>query len=202
MKKYLITALPILLTFALNSQVKPDFQTFRQHKSTIELKGIGGPMIDFSGTKDGFAILMGGGGAISINKNLFIGGFGYSAIGGLNPDGLTSEDGYKDYFEYGGIWMGYIFKPNEVLHPVIDLKVGWGNAAIENIDEGTTTNFTAYVVKPSFELEMNVARFMKMGFDVHYRHVSEIDMTTGTTPAIYNYSGTGIGLSFKFGWFD
>ncbi|SEH05450.1 Uncharacterised protein [Candidatus Venteria ishoeyi] len=159
-------------------------------------------MIDFSGTVDGFSILIGGGGAMTINNNLFLGGFGYSAIGGFNPDGLTEEEGYNDYFEYGGIWIGYVFKPNEVFHPAFDLKAGWGNSAIENVNEGTTSNFTAYVIKPSLEIEMNVTRYMKIGLDIHYRHVSEIDMSTTGTPSIYNFSGTGIGLSFKFGWFE
>ena len=155
-------------------------------------------MIDFSGTVDAFTFLWGGGGAVIINKNLYLGVFGYSAYNGLNPDGYTKNDDYKNYFEYGGIWAGYVFKPNELFHPVIDLKAGWGNLAIENLETSVTINFSTYIIKPSFEIEMNINRFMKIGLDIHYRHIGKVDILTDS----YDLSGTGIGLSFKFGGFE
>ena len=202
MKKIALISLLALLSTSIFSQNGSSYQTFVNHKSTVKINGFGGPLIDFSGTIDGSAILAGGGGAVLLNDHLFFGGFGYSALGGFKPDALTEEDGYKDYFEYGGVWIGYIFQPNKVFHPVLDLQAGWGNAAIEYLEEGTITNFTAYVIKPSVEIEMNVYRFMRVGLNVSYRHVSEIDMSTGTTASLYNFSGPGIGLSFKFGWFE
>lgn len=158
---------------------------------------MGGPMIDFSGTVDAFTFLWGGGAAVSINKNIYLGGFGYSAFNGLNPDGFTKQEDYENYFEYGGVWAGYVFSPNKVIHPVFDIKAGWGNLAIENLNTGITNNFSTYIIKPSFEIEMNINKFMKIGLDVHYRHVGEVEIEKFT----YDFSGTGLGFSFKFGWF-
>ncbi|MCF8371070.1 MAG: hypothetical protein K9H64_05570 [Bacteroidales bacterium] len=198
MKTTGLLAFLIILASSLFAQETQTYQTFKNHKQTIEIKGMGAPMIDFSGTVDAFTFLWGGGAAAIINKNLYIGGFGYSAYNGLNPDGLTAEEDYENYFDYGGIWAGYIFKPNELIHPIFDIKAGWGNLAIDNLETGILVNFSTYVIKPSFELEMNINRYLKIGLDVHYRHVGKVEILTST----YDLSGTGVGLSFKFGWFE
>jgi hypothetical protein len=197
MKRLLIIPLIFFLMDGFSQENKP-VQTLFHHSSTIELKGVGGPMIDLTGSTSGFACLAGGGGAVLINRYLFFGGFGYSALGGFKPEGYTSSEGFRDYFEYGGLWTGIVFFPDQPIHPVFDLKAGFGNLAIEELQDGEVFNFSTWVVRPSLQIECNVTRFMKIAVDVHYRHTGEVQVYVNDYA---NLSGPGIGFSFLFGWF-
>ncbi len=198
MKAKLFLIFFLILNLSILAQEKPNYQTFKTHKQTIEFGVMLSPMIDLTGTVHDFSFLWGGGAAVIINKNIYVGAFAYSAYKGLNPDGYTKAENYNNYFECAGIWTGYVFNPNILIHPVIDLKAGWGNLAIENLDTELIINFSTYIIKPSFEIEMNISKNLKLGLNIHYQHIGQFNILTET----YNMSGTGVGLSFKYGFFE
>lgn len=199
MKKLLLLIAIILMPFLVHAQ-EESFETIGSVHGRVKVSGFGGPIMSFTTIDGQFAHMMGGGGAVIIN-NFFIGGYGM---------GKTTELQYKGEpsnvmnFGHGGFWLGYTFKHNKAIHPVIHTQLGWGGISKYSKDfdyEMDPTNIDqVFVICPTFELEMNFSRFFKLGAGVNYSFV----YNTGQINSPYTFedlSNPGVFVSLKFGWF-
>jgi hypothetical protein len=137
---------------------------------------------------------MGGGGGIIIN-DFMIGGYGIGLANTLLIDNTDEEIS----FGHGGFWIGYQLMPNKIVHPVIQVQLGWGSLnskdrfgdLLYNIDK-------LFIITPIIEAEMNITRFLRIGIGGSYRIAA---FTNNEILSAADLSGPGVNLAFKFGWF-
>jgi hypothetical protein len=159
--------------------------------------------------KDDLGLLMGAHGGIILNNHFVIGLGGYGLTSNfLVEDGENSDDLYL-YGGYGGLILGGIFSPREVVHIYTPVLIGAGGMEVTDRNylnnfhrPPTFNNFSEtsafFVVEPGLEVEVNVTRFFKIGLGASYRFVRESDLTTISNKDL---SGFSAGLSLKFGKF-
>ena len=111
---------------------------------------------------------------------------------------------------YGGLRLEYILLPNSPVHISLPVVIGAGGISYARSNHDFEFGFSAtsqafFVVEPGIELEMNVVKFMRVGFGVSYRFTSDIDegyyspgQNIIDSQVLEGWSGT---ISFKFGKF-
>ncbi len=175
-----------------------DIQTLFNGKPLV-IRGFGGPLMHFTTLDNNFAYMMGGGGGIIIN-NFLIGGYGVGLANSIQyPDknDLNTDDELS--FGHGGFWLGYLIKPDKLVHGNIQLQLGWGTLnrkshfgdVVDKIDN-------IFLITPTVEAEMNVTRFFRIGLGGFYKIATMVDNNVIDANGL---SGPGVSVSFKFGWF-
>lgn len=198
MKHILLLGAFLFLSIGLQAQ-EEDFETIGNGSGRVKISGFAGPIMSFTQIDGTFAHMMGGGGAVIIN-DFFFGGYGMGKTTELT---YKDEPNYNMTFGHGGFWLGYTFKPNKAIHPVLHTTLGWGSIGkkAKNFDiETDRTDIDAvFVVSPTFELEMNFSRFFKLGTGVNYTFVYGAGNNSPYT--FDDFSNAGVFVSLKFGWF-
>ena len=84
------------------------------------------------------------------------------------PGSATAPDTLR--FGYGGIRVGYLFRPDARFHPTVDLTLGGGRVSAE----GSTPEREdeVFVAEPSVMMEANFARYVRGALGLSYRLVS------------------------------
>lgn len=165
------------------------------------ISGFGGFTMEFSSIDQDLAVSTGGGGAVLLNQVFYFGGYGmnnhsetaYEIVTGL--PGMANLD-----FHHGGIWTGYIFKPNKLIHCNISTKFGWGMVRLNDrgISSETLLNDNVFTATPQIEGEINITYWLRISASAGYR------LTDGLNNAYYSdgdFSSPVFGISFLFGWF-
>lgn len=173
------------------------FSSFSQKSLSIGLHGgFGGPMFNttFFGSPS-FSI--GGGGAALISNHLFIGGYGMgtSSINPIFSDIPDYED-FKIESEYGGVWVGYIFRTKNVYFTVSG-KSAWGDLQLINTTEHQIIYSDIAILTPSLEIERKFG-FMSIAVGAYYNFFRNVDLLTYTNSS---FSAPGVSLNLKFGLF-
>ncbi|MCB0706635.1 MAG: hypothetical protein KDC34_15075 [Saprospiraceae bacterium] len=190
-----LTFASLLFSGSLMAQTKTLFDD-------VEVKGaFGGPLIEFSEINGQTGVGIGGGGALVLN-DFFLGGYGMS-----NRFATVVIEENKRYidFGHGGIWLGYTYRPDKLIHLYSDVKVGWGKARIKETrdddDEFSIYADPFFTVSPQLGLELNLTHFMKVGFTGGYRFVTGIDeLPSNLTDDLFSSPfGT---ITVRFGGFD
>jgi hypothetical protein len=182
----------ILCIVRINAQDE-EMQTLFGNRP-LKITGFGGPFMNFTVLNGKFAYMMGGGGGIIIN-DFMIGGYGIGLANTLLIDNTDEEIS----FGHGGFWIGYQLMPNKIVHPVIQVQLGWGSLnskdrfgdLLYNIDK-------LFIITPIIEAEMNITRFLRIGIGGSYRIAA---FTNNEILSAADLSGPGVNLAFKFGWF-
>jgi hypothetical protein len=182
----------ILCIVRINAQDE-EMQTLFGNRP-LKITGFGGPFMNFTVLNGKFACMMGGGGGIIIN-DFMIGGYGIGLANTLLIDNTDEEIS----FGHGGFWIGYQLMPNKIVHPVIQVQLGWGSLnskdrfgdLLYNIDK-------LFIITPIIEAEMNITRFLRIGIGGSYRIAA---FTNNEILSAADLSGPGVNLAFKFGWF-
>jgi hypothetical protein len=182
----------ILCIVRINAQDE-EMQTLFGNRP-LKITGFGGPFMNFTVLNGKFAYMMGGGGGIIIN-DFMIGGYGIGLANTLLIDNTDEEIS----FGHGGFWIGYQLMPNKIVHPVIQVQLGWGSLnskdrfgdLLYNIDK-------LFIITPIIEAEMNITRFLRIGIGGSYRIAA---FTNNEILSAADLSGPGVNMAFKFGWF-
>lgn len=141
-------------------------------------------------------ILVGGKGAWLIDHSLYIGGAGYGSSREITDTQLKMG--------YGGLLMGYVFKPNHMLHFNIELLAGAGGLVNDqyehnnNHDEHDNLDDVFSIIEPGANLSFAIAKFVDISAGISYRYVQSID-TVNLTDA--DLSGWSFNTSVVFGKF-
>ncbi|NJO01938.1 MAG: hypothetical protein HC880_09820 [Bacteroidia bacterium] len=190
----------LLSGFGLLAQEKPE--TLFNRGGKIKISGFGGPILEWSQVDGDLGFMVGGGGAVLLN-HFFVGGYGVGLANDLQRD-IDGEAMYLD-FGHGGLWLGYDFNANKLLHLTLSSKIGWGNLALNeddgfrNDDFGNDIEDQVFVFTPELAAELNVTRFFKVSVGGGYRLVSNVDLHSFKSRDFASPVGT---LTLKFGWFD
>ncbi len=159
--------------------------------------GIGGVMIDFYDVNGESAVSVGGGGAVLVNDRFYFGGYG---TGVANSPKFSLEGNPDAIFKlgHGGLWMGAIIKPESLVHLALSSRFGWGGLTLEDGQEELLSE-NIFVVNPQLDIELNVARWLRLSVGAGYRLVSGIDSNLIEKS---DFNGYNINLGFHFGWFE
>lgn len=170
--------------------------------------GTGVYYTDFMG--DGTA-LMGGQGALLINKTMYLGVGGYCFgrrpdAGAVYTDGAWRESRYEG--AYAGLLMGAILYSDRVVHGMADVLIGGGGItrAINDWDEDEWDDDHDYeqptdgyfVIQPMGHVEVNLVRWMRVDLGAGYRFVTDVEKFGLENKDV---AGPVAGLGFRFGKF-
>lgn len=156
--------------------------------------GFGGPMIEFSNINGTLVGDVGGGGALIIN-DFFFGGYGFG------NDAASVEFEGQNYdidFGQGGLWFGYVYKQNKLVHLYSSFKVGWGSADLK-IDGDKKFGDNLLALSPELGVEFNITDWFKLGITGGYRMVSGLEDLPVLTSD--DFTGATGGITFRFGGF-
>ena len=146
-------------------------------------------------------------------KSLFskeneIKGFGGVDINITDVYQFRSETGTMFNIEggYGGLYLGGILFPNEVVHLTIPVLFGAGAFHIvdkqyfpTSFDKEYVLESTAFfVVKPSAQLEVNITQFLRVGVGATYRLIKGSDLRNISDDDLTSWGGT---FSIRLGRF-
>jgi hypothetical protein len=161
------------------------------------INGFGGPLLMLSSIHNNFALIMGGGGGVSIN-DFFVGGFGFGQTSQIKAwDSNVIER--KLSMSGGGLWLGYSFMAKKKLHPSIDVIAGWGSinfyrlGSYSSVDED---NIGMGFLIPHINLELNVTQYLRVTIGAEYRSVFLTKVDEEMTNSDFNSFGCVIGVKF------
>ena len=106
---------------------------------------------------------------------------------------------YTD-FGFGGLWLGYIHKPNKLVHLNFSLPLGGGGISFDRISDGEDADIddAVFVLNPNFGVEVNIASWMKINANAGYM------LVTGANNQYMggqSFNSPSLLLGLKFGYF-
>jgi hypothetical protein len=218
MKKLSIFLFLISMSVSLLSQENKEEMKTLFGGSDVKFGGYGAVETKFSPVNDQFGLFVGGRGGLIINHSFLLGLGGYGLTTSHKVDGYKIKDPYYPdstaYLRigYGGLHIGYVIEPNEVLHITTGVLIGGGWAGYtrtltyrnhndnwDNYDNNFTYESSGFFIfEPSVGAELNVTGFLRLELNASYRIVSLIDLPVTKNSDIGGYSGN---IVFKFGKF-
>ena len=125
--------------------------------------------------------------------------FGFYGSASSTRDEIVDGDYLR--LAHGGLEVGWMFQQHKLVHPYFGARIGWGGTRIDlNDNYNSFDDFDeVLVVSPQVGIELNVARFFRIGAFGNYRIVNGVSSTQAFTDK--DLSGFQGGIAFKFGWF-
>jgi len=212
MKHSLITILTILLVFSSIQAQEQQEIPYRETKTVLgkasKVRGFGSLDTRMTEFNDELGLMVGAHGGIILNNNFVLGLGGYGLATNFKFDGIDPAEELYLYGGYGGLIIGAIFAPKEVVHIYTPVLIGAGGLEVSdrnffrnggfNDFNGYIENSAFFVIEPGIEVEVNITRFFKIGLGASYRLVRESDLINVSNEDLSGFSG---GLSLKFGKF-
>lgn len=170
-------------------------------------RGFGSLEFKTSEIKDDIVLFPGVTGGVILNNHFVLGMGFYGIANEVDFIGVQPQTKQFLYGGYGGLVLGGLIAPREIVHIYIPVLIGAGGAYItENDyrnDSGRYINeydeSSAFaVIEPGIEIELNVTKFFKIGMGASYRFVTESKLVNLTDDELSNYTGS---FSLKFGNF-
>jgi hypothetical protein len=192
-----------------------------------KLTGFGNTHSELSFINSELAYSSGASGAFLFNYKFYAGIYSLSlqsnhlveSIYPANHNPITNplEPSYssnKIRFNHGGLMFGYILEPNNLWHLNTNIKIGSGRIALTDKDFDFSNMDTHHsdwvgVVTPEVDVELNLARWCKVGFSLGYRFVFAVDKNMyvneqGESQRLFSssqFSSPMAAIKFHFGSF-
>lgn len=230
MKTYLsilITMLIGLSSIQLSAQEEMKY-LFGGEENNIKVSGFAGVFNEFSSVDGDFAFSMGGGAAMLFNQKFYLGAYGMGLTTRhlksyiqIDPSGnLRPDDQLYTRFGHGGLWLGYIHKPQNAIHWGVNTKIGWGGITLNDlVHPGSDYKWENYysdnvfVLSPEVNVGFNLLKWMRVDLGVGYRLVTGVDDIYGDkfvdgdiiqveafeSDAFNSVTGS---VTLAFGWFN
>lgn len=191
----LTAATAIILCFILASAAFAQQKTLAGRR--FSSGGFGGPAFKLTRVNGQATFMFGGGGAWLINHVFAIGGGGYGMMVPVDPP-APNED-LNLGIAYGGTFLEYIHRWEEVVHLTFSLFLGGGGATIE--DPETSENVEEdgfFVLEPGVNAELNILPQLRLTAGISYRYTAGVDMASLSSTDLNCFS---FNLFLKFGRF-
>jgi hypothetical protein len=220
MKKTAIIILTLFVAFSANAQLKTWIPEFKKPVPDDRIRTLVNP-----GASKGFYVsgnigiqadakqpfvMVGTSGAYIINDKFAIGlaGAAYSNDLELNP-----QFGRYTFTEggYGGLLLEPIFFSNSTVHFTVPVVFGAGSSVVYELDEASYRNpgerfaeadffhrNNYLMIEPGVNVELNVTRFMRLGFKASYVLTSDVSESVVPAPSI---DGLQMGMNLRLGWY-
>ena len=165
--------------------------------------GFGSFITSIGSIKGKLSTQIGGGGGALINQRFFYGGYGMGLAGKIETIANSGEP-LVYQFKHGGLWLGYNFMPEKMLHFSFSVKGGWGRikqSLLVTPVEPSPLEFTdkIQVLIPEFMVQLNLLPWFRLDVGASYQGVLGIQPNDFYDEADFNQFMGNINLSF--GWF-
>jgi hypothetical protein len=168
------------------------------------------PNVGYTAINQRDAILIGGDLVYHPNKTF---GLGLSGKGFISRGEFDTE--LNDTFNYTGGYGGVIFEatlfPNNVFHLNTSVMFGAGEIVYGKLDPVASTitviedQRALFVLEPSLNFEINVIKYMRIGFGLSYRDTSSADLKYQNSENVImgakDFEGFNFNAFLKFGLF-
>ena len=191
--KYLVLLIALITVNASIAQTDStstdELRTLFSKKSgKTKVSGFGSVNLDFGNIENSFGLMLGGEGAVLLNKRFYIGFYGR---------GLTTMPNYafdhsfknrlnieqRGVLGHGGLLLGYIFNPNSPIHFGISTRIGGGAIGLvyyyndfnqdPNLYYPDELHKSVFTFAPEANIEMNLTNWFKIKLGVGYQYISE-----------------------------
>lgn len=169
-----------------------------------------GPNVAYTELANRDAVLIGGQLVYNPSKNFGIGVAGKGFISRNEPDAQLNGVDYTFAGGYGGLLVEATLFPDQPFHISFPVTFGLGEIMYNHLDPLTGLNTvedrrTIFVFEPSAYLELNVIKYLRLGFGASYRDASSADLKYQDSQQVLLEKDGLDGLSFnvmiKFGLF-
>ncbi|KYG83589.1 STN domain-containing protein [Roseivirga echinicomitans] len=167
------------------------------------------PSVGYTEIGNRDAILLGGQLAYNPNKSFGLGVAGKAFITRAEPDAHLGAD-YSYSGGYGGLLLEATLFPNKPFHLSFPVIFGLGEIMYNSLQPITGLNTiedrrTVFVFEPGAYLEMNVIKYLRIGFGATYRDASSANLKYSSTEQPImdknGLDGLSINVMLKFGIF-
>lgn len=163
--------------------------------------GFGAPVVKLTEVDSRFGVLVGGHGGWIINGSFVIGGGGYALANTGNFEHRTNGVGDPGGLEmaYGGLELGYVHRPDELVHVSLGLLIGAGVVTwTPNGQSDTEADDGFFVAEPEVDVVLNATRSVRAVLGVSYRLTQGVELFDLRSADL---SGFAAVVSVKFGSF-
>jgi len=197
-----ISILSIFL-FSLSLNViaqSKEIQTL-QSSNSLSWGAYGGPRVSLINPVEKTAFMVGGHGALVLNSQFAIGGFGQGMTGSSDFNG--ARYGYDNPLElsmgYGGIFLEYMPFRHKLLHPSFSLPIGFGGASVKDVSSDSRISKTTLVAfTPRVGFDFNLGKTAVVSLFAGYQFIkTNDDFMIGEN----KLSGWELGINVKLGKF-
>ena len=155
------------------------------------------------------SILIGARGAWTINHWISFGLGGYGLVTGHYFDDIDPQKRLQLGMGYGGLIIEPTIAPVQPVHLSFPFLIGMGGAVFfddtydfdyDNSDWNRhhVDDDAFFVVEPGVNLEINVLKFFRLGFEAKYRFIDGLELIGSKNS---DFEGISYGMIFKFGKF-
>lgn len=172
----------------------------------VDISGFASLMLELSSLEDEVVPSGGGGIAVLFDQTFFAGFYGLGTFKRMERPVAEFQE-VDMAFGHGGLWLGYMYQSQRLLHLGLSLKVGGGGVYLAESkstgyifeEENKIDEDALFVLTPQAEIELNVAPWMKVNVGVGYRYVSDVD-----TPYLdaSDFNSPVGNINLYFGWFQ
>ena len=180
------------ITF-LNAPLKAQDYGFKLFEKSEKRSGFGGLMFNMH---QGQYFMTGGQGA-GVFGNFYFGGFGYRGSIGNYTFPLSNNE-YRLTKRAGGLMVGGVSNPEQILAVYADLKFSWDKYLLDPIDSGLNLEQIEYrsvSLMPSIGLGIRPASFIQVRIGAGYNYSGVVD-DGGLENVPYNAGMLNVDLVF------
>ena len=148
------------------------------------------------------SLILGGSGGAILNHKWIVGAGGYGIATNVDLEGQGSFQRLDLNAGYGGLILGYMIAPREIVHVAIPVLVGAGGTDISSpipsdqpiiIESGSF-----FVVEPGIQAEVNITSWFRIGIGASYRIVEAFNSDYLRASDLEGLTGN---FALKFGKF-
>ncbi len=196
MKRLIVGGGLLLLASLALGQAEQQETLFRNARF---VGGFGAPFFEFGlGSEPRHSAGVGGGVVVD---DFFFGGYG---MAGLDLGELIDDPDQVEQLDiaHGGLWFGYTYASNKIVHPYASMRLGWGAVNIQFDDPNQTYESVdkIFVFTPELGAEINLTRWWRLVGTAGYRVVSGVDEETGFRNS--DFRGWTAAVTMRFGSFS
>jgi len=203
---------------------------FSNESGKTKVSGFGTLALDFGGINNDFGLMIGGEGAVLINRSFFIGLYGRGSVTMPSYTYTYYSERYanevsvnkKVSFGHGGLMFGAIFNAEKPIHFGFTIRIGGGGMSLVDYymkDMHSSSRYyydyphvaPLFVMSPQLDFEMNMTNWMKFRVSAGYQYVSSaslmynsLDNGSIVKKELFNtniYNTPTLSLGFIFGCF-
>ncbi len=207
------------------------YTLFGSKTGKTKVSGFGTLSFDFNGINKDFGLMIGGEGAVLINRSFFIGFYGsglvtmpsytYTYYSDINSNNISVNR--KAAFGHAGLMFGAIFHATNPIHFGFTMRIGAGGMSLvddymKDMQSSHRYDYGDYqyvaplfVMHPQLDFEMNLTNWMKFRVSGGYQYVSSASLMYNTLEngslvekELLNtnmFSTPTVSMGFIFGWF-
>ena len=202
--KKLIGTLSLLIALSASAQEENGMKTFIS-KGT-QLNGFGSVDMKYTNMVDRPGLILGAQGGVLLDHHFYVGAAGYGLATNVQFESNQDGNTYNLKGGYAGVMLGGVIAPSSIVHLYIPVLVGAGNFDVSDPDynlggfprEVTIENSAFFVIEPGLQLDINIARFFRLGLGGSWRFVEGSELALVNNEDLSNWAAE---VSFRFGKF-